>query len=250
MKKREDLKILLMQIRADESSRERELQAFLEFGKLNPDQIDTWKVFEEPHFDIAKIHKYDALFAGGSSDDPKDKLHLDEEEFPFMTDAMELFRYCKDNAIPVFASCMGLEIIFQAFGEELVFEKENPEQGFAEVRLTEAGKNDRLFKGLPDSFFGVSWHGKQAGKAPKGSIVLAETDVCPIHAFTYPGSKFYAFQFHPEFSDAALIDLLGTYASRYKGGMEAFERVKADRKDTSVANSLVAKYIDDVLLAE
>lgn len=250
-KKREDIKILLMQIRKDKGFQDQELEAFLTLGKLNPDQIDTWKVFEDPHFDVSKIHEYDALFAGGSSDDPKDSLELDEKEFPFINDAMNLFLYCKDNNIPVFASCMGLEIIIQALpGENLVFEKDNPEQGFAKVQLTEDGKKDPLFKDTPEAFYGVSWHMKQCGKVPEGAVILASTDICPVHAFKFPGTKFYAFQFHPEWTSDALIDLLKIYAKKYKGGEESFERVKKEQQSTDIANALVASFIDNVLLGE
>lgn len=248
MKKREELKILLMQIRKDQESLDREYDAFVEFSGLRPDQIDTWKVFEESHFDPKGIHQYDALFAGGSSDDPKDSLHLDEERFPFITDAMNLFVYCKEHNIPVFASCMGLEIVLQALDEHLMFDKENAEMGFAEINLTEEGKSDPLFKDIPESFDAVSWHIKRAEKLPKGAVLLAESKDCPVHTFKFPGTKFYAFQFHPEWSDEALIGLLELYAERYPGGQESFEEVSKNRKATIIANSLVRKFVDNVIL--
>jgi len=249
MKTRDTIKILLMQVRKDKESQNREFNAFVTLSGLRPDQIEVWNVFEQSEYAPTQLDAFDALFVGGSSDDPKDSLILDVERFPFINSSIALFTYAREKNIPVLASCMGLEIYMQAINEPLVFEKDNPEQGFARVELTEAGKKDPLFADMPDSFYAVSWHAKQCGTAPIGSIVLAKTDICPVHAFTYPDSKFYAFQFHPEFSDADLISLLETYATRYAGGVEAFERVKAERQSTAQANSLVSAFIDTIILS-
>lgn len=248
MKKRDQLKFLLIQIRKDDESLEREFDAFVTLGKLDANQMDVWQVFKNPHFNLENLKKYDAVFAGGSSDDPKDAVILDKKEFPFITDAMKVFLHCKEQNIPVFASCMGLEIIMQAIDEPLVFVEENPEMGFSEIHLTEEGTRDPLFAGIAEAFSAVSWHVKQCKAPPKGSVVLASTEACPVHTFKFKNTKFYAFQFHPEWSDAALIELLREYAERYPGGVASYEKVKAERKTTTVANSLVAKFIDDVVL--
>lgn len=247
-KTREQLKILYLQIRKDHETREQEFAAVLRESRLRPDQFTIWNAFDDPDFDTSVIASHDALFMGGSSDDPADATTLDAEQYPFIKKAFPLIKRCRDESIPVFASCMGFLMILQVFDQEIIFDYDNIEMGFIPVYLTEAGKRDILFHDAESGFPTVSCHKKRAVSIPDGAELLAFSDACPIHVFKFIDKPFYAFQFHPEYSDDDLINIFARYADRYPGGQETLQHMIDTRLPTTLSNSLFGKFIDRVLL--
>ena len=64
-KSRDQLKLLLLQIRDGEQVRQEELESFAEYCGLNLDQIDVLNVFDTPEFPDSVVDGYDALLVGG-----------------------------------------------------------------------------------------------------------------------------------------------------------------------------------------
>ena len=65
---REQLKILLLQIRDDHKVRAEELESFARYSQLDVNQIDVLNVFDTPSFDSSVLEGYDALYVGGASE--------------------------------------------------------------------------------------------------------------------------------------------------------------------------------------
>jgi len=83
-----------------------------------------------------------------------------------------------------------------------------------EVRLTESGRKDPLFRGFEKSFPVFQWHGDTFG-IPPGAINLAESDDCTNQAFRK--GKLADIQFHFE-ADASKVPLwCDTYADELAG---------------------------------
>ena len=64
---REDLKILLLQIRDDTNVRKEELESFAKYSQLDVSQIDVLNVFDTPKFSTDVLNGYNALYVGAVS---------------------------------------------------------------------------------------------------------------------------------------------------------------------------------------
>ncbi len=243
--KREDLKILLLQIRQDLPTCEEEHFSFAKFADIAPEQIRLFNPFLQSHFHPDIVDQFDALFVGGSSD----ATVLNLKHFPFIKDCKRLMRYCYDQCIPVFASCFGFQIAVEAFGGKVILDRANSEVGLFELELTAAGKEDILFHDTPSPFWAVSGHKERAERLPEGALLLTHSELCPYHAFKFPDKPFYAFQFHPEISCKVLHDRLQRYSDRYLDGPSQLQQIIEDSThETPESNLLVKKYVDRVLL--
>jgi len=85
-------------------------------------------------------------------------------------------------------------LLARAAGAEV---RKNPvmEIGGYEVRLTDAGKKDTLFKNFPGTFPVFHWHG-DTFDIPQGAELLVTGEKCKNQAFRYKNSV--ALQFHLE----------------------------------------------------
>lgn len=244
-KQRQHLKILLMQIRDDEVTRLEELDEFIRFGQLQPEQIDVLDVFKRPEFESDCLEGYDALFVGGSSD----ASVTQPDRYPFVESAKRLLADCLVRNIPVFASCFGFQAAVEALGGKVIVDKENMEMGTYPLWLTEAAQSDVLLHDVPNGFWAVSGHKERAVTMPETAILLAFSDRCPYHAFKMPDKPFYGFQFHPEVDAADLTTRITRYKARYLEGDDHLTQVLQNLQDTAIANQLIAKFVDRLLLA-
>lgn len=234
-----------MQIRQDDITREEELQEFLRFGKLKPEQVDVLDVFKTTQFAPEMVDKYDALFIGGSSDATVRKKGV----YPFVSSGIELIRYCYENNIPTFASCFGFQLAVEALGHKVILDKQSMEMGTYAIYISQQGKQDPLFKDMDTGFIAVSGHQERAASLPDNAILLAYSELCPYHAFTFNDKPFYAFQFHPEVDKHDLIARITRYQDRYLDGDGALQDIIDNCKDTTEANLLIERFIDRILLS-
>ena len=105
-KSREELKLLLLQIRDQQKFCQEELNLFLKYCKLNQNQIETLNLFETEEFDSSILNEYDALLVGGATG----ATALDPQSFPFAFQANRLISDCIEGSFPVFASCFGFQL--------------------------------------------------------------------------------------------------------------------------------------------
>ncbi len=71
-----------------------------------------------------------------------------------------------------------------------------PEIGVRDVFLTDAGRHDPVFGGLPGRFPVLAWH-EDSFKLPRGAVPLAGSIAYQHQAFRF-GASAYGLQFHPE----------------------------------------------------
>jgi GMP synthase (glutamine-hydrolysing) len=98
---------------------------------------------------------------------------------------------------PVLCVCFGHQVVGQALGARVERNPWGREAGTAEVRLTEAGRSDPLFQGLPDPLFVQQTHEDHLAELPEGAVLLATNAQSPVQAFAY-GPNLRCLQFHPE----------------------------------------------------
>jgi GMP synthase (glutamine-hydrolysing) len=240
---RNDLKILLLQIRNQQRVREEELESFVAYSGLAPDQIDVLNVFDTPHFGTDVVQGYDALFVGGASE----ASVLEPETYPFVESGKRLLCHCLDIELPVFASCFGFQLAVIALGGNIIRDKDNFEIGTVPINLTPAAATDPLLRDTPDGFPAVSVHKERAPQLPDCCELLAYTDAC-THVLKVKEKPFWAFQFHPELDRATLVERLTIFKEQYTDGDGHLDKVLAAAIETPDSNALVGKFVERVLL--
>ncbi len=245
-KTRNQLKILLLQIREDEITMLEEFYEFVQFSKLDESQIDKLNVFNHRSFEPSVINDYDALFIGGSSDATVQDL----ETYDFIHSCKALTRYCYKKNIPVLASCFGFHVAVEEFEGKVEVDKNNMEIGLYKIKLTTDASKDLLLHDCPDNFWAVSGHKERATILPTNAILLGSTPLCPYHIFTFPDKPFYAFQFHPEVDTKDLIVRISRYQDRYLEQEDSLQKIIDQAiHETNESNLLIEKFIDRIILS-
>lgn len=120
--------------------------------------------------------------------------HVYEGE-PYLEREKIMLRRAVEAEIPTLGICLGGQLLASALGAE-VRRHHLSEMGFFEIPLTEAGRSDPLFAGLPAYQFAFHWHG-DVFELPAGAQLLASNENAPNQAFRY-GRHAYGLQFHIE----------------------------------------------------
>ena len=112
------------------------------------------------------------------------------------------------GGVPVLGVCFGHQILARAIGGRVRRMPGGMELGTREVRLTDAGKTDWLFNGVPDVFACQQTHNDEVEIPPPNATILAFNAHCPVQAFAI-GRHIRGVQFHPEISTAMMRSCLG-----------------------------------------
>ena len=190
--KKNNLRVLLLQIREHAQVRQEEIDSFVAFSGMHASQWEVHNVFDEPDFGPDIADNFDALFVGGASE----ASVLEPEKYSFVEPGMALLRHCADAGKPVFASCFGFQLAVLAMGGEVFRDDEEYEMGTLPIRLTPAAINDPLFHDTPNRFDAVSVHKERSTSLPANCELLAETDLC-AHAFRIREKPFLGFSVSP-----------------------------------------------------
>ncbi|MGH3059438.1 MAG: type 1 glutamine amidotransferase [Gaiellaceae bacterium] len=128
---------------------------------------------------------------------------------------------------PFLGICLGGQLLATALGGFVVHD----------VLLTEAGKHDSLFAGLPGRFPVLGWH-EDAFVLPRRAIPLAGSIAYEHQAFRF-GANAYGLQFNPE----VRLDDLGGWAT-VPGYAGLLERAGADWGEVGSALEQAAPELD------
>ena len=103
------------------------------------------------------------------------------------------------QGVPVLAVCFGHQLVGEALGGRVERNPQGPERGTVEVTLTEAGRHDPLFAGLPARILVQQTHEDALVAPPPAdrATLLATNETCAWQAFA-AGPFLRAVQFHPE----------------------------------------------------
>ena len=141
---------------------------------------------------IPRLEEYDALWVMGG---PMDVW--DVEEFPWLiTEKAAIRRWVGELQKPYLGLCLGHQLLADAMGGTCGPQKP-AEIGILEVNLTEEGKRDPLFTGMPERQQCLQWHSVRVAQAPDDTAVLASSDICPVQAMRV-GERAWSMQYHVE----------------------------------------------------
>ena len=188
-------RILLLQARhADDPAKAEERASFAARARLPLDAFISHDLLLGPPT-LDDLHGYDALMIGGAGEFDVSKRNL-----PFFQDTLDFLVAVVDEGFPTFASCFGFQLMVEALGGKIIPDPERTEVGTFEIMLTDAGREDELFRCLPRKFDAQLGHKERAAYLPSGAVNLATSELCPYQALRIPGKPIWATQFHPELS--------------------------------------------------
>jgi GMP synthase-like glutamine amidotransferase len=177
---------------------------------------------------IPSFDGYDALWVMGG---PMDVWQ--EREHPWLVPEKRAIREWVSAGRPFLGVCLGHQLLADAMGGR-VGPAATPEVGILTVELTEAGKADPFFRGLPATTTCLQWHSAAVLEPPPDTTVLARSPACPVQAIRV-GARAYGLQYHVE----ATRDTVPEWACvpEYETALEAVQgpgalgrfRAEADR---------------------
>jgi GMP synthase (glutamine-hydrolysing) len=143
----------------------------------------------------------------------------DDAELPWLTAEKQAIADAVKAGVPYWGSCLGVQLLAASLGAR-VYSGTQPEVGVLPVALTDDGRSDPVFAGLPPEFPTLQWHG-DTFDLPDGATLLASSSAYPNQAFRV-GQTAYGVQFHVEVTDQmarewAQVPAYAEYADRVLG---------------------------------
>ncbi|HPK53621.1 MAG TPA: gamma-glutamyl-gamma-aminobutyrate hydrolase family protein [Smithellaceae bacterium] len=117
----------------------------------------------------------------------------DDKKYSWLTKEKRFMREAINAGKKVLGICLGAQLIASVLGEK-VYPHIHKEIGWFPLRLTDEGREAKLFGEFPGEFSAFHWHG-DTFSFPRGAARLAETSACRNQAFSY-GDNVVGLQFH------------------------------------------------------
>jgi len=120
-----------------------------------------------------------------------------DDTIPWLEREMAYLQSAFEADVPVVGLCFGSQILARALGGEVAELEGGIELGWHPVQLTRDGKHDVVHAGVAWSTMQLHWHRWHVSKLPDDAKVLANSERCPVQAWSL-GLRTYAFQYHAE----------------------------------------------------
>lgn len=222
------------------------------FGRLLAAHDVDMRPFDGTGVDLPDLAAADAVIITGSP------ASLTTPE-PWMEAAVEMIREVHHRRMPLLGVCFGHQLIGAAFGGQVVRNPRGWEVSSHEVALTEGGRGDPLFDGLPERFAVNMCHEDMVDAETlspfNGIRVLAGNDKAAVQAVA-AGPGIRGVQFHPEFSGpitAAYIqtrwDRLAEDAARRDAPEDAPENLLPRASDCPASEQVLHNFLTHFVLA-
>jgi GMP synthase (glutamine-hydrolysing) len=160
-------------------------------------RFPIWIPGEQP---TPSLEDVDALLIFGGS------MHVDQKhEHRWMSPEKQLIRDGLAHGTPMLGVCLGSQLLAEAAGAR-PYRLEEPEIGWYEVEITDAGAADPVLGPLAPRAELFEWH-HYAAPLPPGAVELARTPLS-VQAFRIEGKPAWGLQFHAEVTREDLFDWL------------------------------------------
>ena len=168
---------------------------------VKADVVKLWEKYAIPDF-----QKYSRLLVMGGPQSVYDPPLA----YPSKDMELQTIRAFAQAGKPVLGICLGSQLIADAFGGKvypnIIGGKPFKETGVYNVKLTNQGKANPLFKGFPESFPVFHWHG-DVFDIPDRALLLATADEVPRQAFAHR-EKTFGVLFHLEMNQQMVEELI------------------------------------------
>ncbi|MEQ8357938.1 MAG: glutamine amidotransferase [Cytophagales bacterium] len=201
---------LLLQIREQDGPANNEYADFLKYGQL--DETDVVRIrMEKQSFSQLNPEDFSAIIVGGGpanvSDEETIKSHAQRR---YEKELNSLYPRIFEKDIPFFGSCYGFGSIAAFAGAEISKTRFFEEVGFTQIKLNDASYSDKLFEDFPNTFKAFCGHKEACQDLPKGGVLLAGSDECPIQMIRFK-KNIYAIQFHCELDAEGIAKRINYY---------------------------------------
>lgn len=172
-----------------------------DFMRFQGIELETVTPFSESA--IPKdLSNFDAIVTVGNTETARDDDFVEKE--------VELLRQALHTNVPVLGIALGARILAQACYASWC-KNEVRRTGWTRVLLTQEGRRDILFYGLPSAMDFFHVHGETL-EAPHGALLLARSEECPVQAFRYANA--YGLSFHMDVTPVMMRKWAGTTEER------------------------------------
>lgn len=187
---------LIIQLRPEDETADNELAAIRLHGELDEHETTRLRV-ERSGVPEIDLDRYAGIIVGGS---PFDVSTPRSEKSPAQLRVEAGFRRLLDDVLdkdfPFLGCCSGNGLLGNHLGASISRKYGEPVGG-VDISLTDAGKEDSLLTGTPDTFRVLAGHKEACDSVPPNSVLLATSRSCPVQMFRVR-KNIYATQFHPE----------------------------------------------------
>ena len=233
---------LLLSVRPEDDAAESERLAIARLAGLTPEELNSVRLATTTLPDI-DIDDYAGVFLGGgpfnASDPVKSQTQLQAE-----ADLGRVIDAAIERDMAFLGLCYGVGALTDRLGG-LVDRTYGEAAGTATISVTQAGRDDPLFLGVPDVLEAFVGHKEAVTRLPEGAVVLATGELCPVQAFKV-GRRVYATQFHPELDPAGMAERLQIYRNHGYFDPDKTEELVAEALAAPVGaevNRLLANFV-------
>ena len=150
---------------------------------------------------------------------------------------------------PILGMCFGHQALLMASGSPIINDPKTEQLGTYEIRLTEAGRCDPVFTGLPPAFDVQLGHVDRAEYLPAGWIDLAVSKSQKMQAVRRIGEPVWGFQFHAELRMEDNLYRVRNYSQHYGVAREdVFQRLVARHRETPMGSAIMRGFARTVAM--
>lgn len=223
---------LLLSIRGEDEAADDEYGAMMRFGGLDSAGMHRIRLTHEPLGSIDLADWSGVILGGGpyNVSDPADSKSPTQQRVE--SELFELLGRIVDDDYPFLGCCYGVGTLGTVVGAHI--DRTYPEPvGGMKITMTDSGRDDPLFAGLPDVFDAYGGHKEAATTLPTDTVCLATSPQCPVQAFRVR-ENVYATQFHPELDLAGIDTRVEAYKNHGYFAPESAEQLKTEARQWNV----------------
>ena len=239
-----DAPFLLLSIRGEDEAADDEYRAVMRFAGLDTTGVHRISLTEEPLGPV-DLSEWSGIILGGGpynvSDAPESKSTTQQR---VEAELLGLIARIVDEDYPFLGCCYGVGTLGSVIGA--VIDRTYPEPvGGMKITVTDEGRGDPLFAGLPDDFDAYGGHKEAASTLPADAVCLATSPQCPVQAFRVK-ENVYATQFHPELDLDGIDVRLNAYKNHGYFAPESAEELKIEARQWNVRHphTILRRFIE------
>ncbi len=227
---------LLLSIRGEDDAAADEYAAVMRFAGLDAQSLHRVGLTHQSLGHL-RLADWSGIILGGGpftvSDDPATKSQVQQRVEAELAD---MIAAVIDADFPFLGCCYGIGILGAAVGARIDREHSEP-VGPLSIELTDEGRADPIFAGLPDTFDAFGGHKEAASVLPDHVTRLARSADCPVQAFRV-GANVYATQFHPELDVDGLCTRIDAYKNHGYFAPDTAETLKQAARQRAVTHPM------------
>ena len=242
---------LILQLRPETPASDSEFAAFLEKGRLAPQDVRRVRLDQEPLPCDLDLDDLSGVIVGGGpgcvSDPPEAKSDV---EARIEAAVLSLMPEITRRDFPFLGCCYGIGILGAHLDGDVSKDRFGEPVGTSSCRVTEAGRQDALLRDVSDTFDAFVGHKEAMQSLPDACVHLVASDACPFQMVRH-GRNVYATQFHPE-ADADGFETRihiykdrGYFAPEQANDLIAMCRAADVHAPETILRNFVARYRSD-----